>query len=201
MSGITSGFEDPDEALVGAAMESLPAAAAGGGDGQQQWVADEASPVGDDEQPDEQPDTDDDDENDWRTPRTFDERYKQSFTGLLYVGYLTDEFWVWGHRFEIKTPTQAERIQVGQVHKPFADTLTSEIAWQAAVVAAYLDKVDDQELPKPVTLDPKESALQDRYRWVTENLKQAVINQVFNKCLLLDAEVDRTLAAMGEASG
>ena len=42
-------------------------------------------------------------------PREFDPRHKEPFTGLLFVGALTDEFELWGHRFVIATPTQTCR--------------------------------------------------------------------------------------------
>lgn len=133
------------------------------------------------------------------TPREFDPKHKEPFTGLLFVGALTDEFELWGHRFVIATPTQTERMQIGPVIKDYADTIAGEMAYATALVAAYLVSVDGHELPKPVVKDIKETALRDRFRWVSDTLQKPVIDYVFSKCLELDQQVDDVLEAMGKA--
>lgn len=131
----------------------------------------------------------------------FDPRHREPFRGLLYVGALTEDFELFGHRFRIGTPTQTERLQIGQVIQPWQGTVTGEIAYQTALVAAYLIEVDGQKLPEPVLTNPKETALHDRFRWVSENLRRVVIDEIFDRCLKLDSQVDDVLAAMGKASG
>lgn len=131
----------------------------------------------------------------------FDPAYRQPFVGLLYVGALTHRFTLFGHEFTIATPTQTERLQLGLVIQPYQGTVTGEIAYQTALVAAYLVDIDGQRLPEPVSSDPKETALHDRFRWVQHNLRRPVIDRVFEECLKLDAQVDRTLEAMGKVSG
>lgn len=131
----------------------------------------------------------------------FDPAYRQPFKGLLYVGALTKTFELFGHHFTIATPTQTERLQIGQVIEPFQSTVTAEIAYQTALVAAYLVGIDGQKLPEPVVSNPKETALHDRFRWVSENLRRPVLDRVFDECLRLDRQVDDVLAAMGKASG
>ena len=131
----------------------------------------------------------------------FDERYREPFTGLLYVGALTKDVTVFGHHFTLATPTQTERLQMGPVIQPFAQTATGEQAYMTVLVSAYLTKIDGRELPKPILNDPKESALAERFRWVGENLKRQVINALFDECLALDNQVDEVLVAMGKAQG
>jgi hypothetical protein len=131
----------------------------------------------------------------------FDPAYRQPFKGLLYVGALTKSFELFGHHFTIATPTQTERLQIGQVIEPFQNTLTAEIAYQTALVAAYLVDIDGTKLPEPVVTNPKETALHDRFRWVSENLRRPVLDRIFDECLKLDRQVDDVLAAMGKASG
>ena len=132
--------------------------------------------------------------------REFDPKHREAFTGLLYVGHLDDEFQIYGHTFRIATPTQTERLQVGPVVKEFRDTITNEIAYQAAVVALYLVSIDGQPLPQPILTNAKDAAVRDRFNWVTENLRRPVINAVFERTLILEEEVDMTLEAMGKAS-
>lgn len=131
--------------------------------------------------------------------REFDERHKEAFRGLLYVGHLTEDFTLFGHDFSIATPTQTERLQVGPIIKEFRDTITNEIAYQAAIVALYLVSIDGQPLPQPILTNAKENVLRDRFRWVTDNLRRPVINAVCDRCMILEDEVDMTLDAMGKA--
>lgn len=132
-------------------------------------------------------------------PKEFDPRWRQPFQGLLYLGYLVEEFELWGHRFKIQTPSHLEKIQMGLVHAPYANTISTELVFETAMVAAYLTEIDGTELPRPIVNDPKETALHERFRWISENLKRPVISQVYNRCLALDEQVEKTLDAMGEA--
>lgn len=132
-------------------------------------------------------------------PREFDPRHREAFSGLLFVGALTDEFTLWGHRFVIATPTQTERMQIGPLIREFIDTIAGDLAYATALVAAYLVSVDGEELPKPVVKDAKETALRDRFRWVSDTLQKPVIDYLFSKCLELDQQVDEVLEAMGKA--
>lgn len=132
-------------------------------------------------------------------PREFDARYREPFTGLLYLGYLEHRFELWGHSFLIQTPSMLERLQVGVVHKPYADSMASEIAMMTVVTAAFLREVDGTPLPEPVLTNPRESALADRFRWVAANLRSPVVNRIWERCLVLDDEVAATMEALGEA--
>lgn len=132
-------------------------------------------------------------------PKEFDPRWRMPFSGLAFLGHLEREFEVWGHRFMIMTPSHLEKMNMGLVHAPYANTLSTEIAFEAAMVAAYLHSVDGTELPKPISNDPKETALHDRFKWVIDTLKRPVISKIYNECLALDTEVEKVLDAMGEA--
>jgi hypothetical protein len=132
-------------------------------------------------------------------PKEFDPRHREKFRGLLYVGALTTDFEFWGHRFRIATPTQTERIQIGLVTRDYMDTISTEIAITTAFVSAFLVAVDDQPLPQPVVNNPKETALHERFRWVSENMRKPVIDAVYSRCLELEQEVDEVLGAMGKA--
>jgi hypothetical protein len=134
-------------------------------------------------------------------PKEFDPRWRDPFTGLLYLGHLPREFGFFGHQFRIVTPGQDERIEMGLILAPYRGTLTEEIAYQALLVAVYLQDVDGTKLPQPILNDPKVSALEERFRWVTRNIKAPVIQKIFEECLILDAQVEEVLNAMGEASG
>jgi hypothetical protein len=131
--------------------------------------------------------------------REFDPKHRDSFTGLLFVGHLDEDFELFGHRFVISSPTQTERLQIGPVIKEFSDTITGELAYQAAMVAAYLKSVDGKDLPQPILTNARDTALRERFNWVTDNLRRPVINAVSDRCMMLEAEIEDTLDAMGKA--
>lgn len=132
----------------------------------------------------------------------FDRRYREPFTGLLFLGQLTKTVTLFGHSFDLRTPSQREKIEGGIIHKEYLNTIASEIAWATITVATYLRSVDDTPLPEP--LGPKDSGLRDRFNWVIDNLRNQVIQALFIECLALDQHVDRALSEfdrLGEASG
>lgn len=131
--------------------------------------------------------------------RPFDSKHKDSFTGLLWVGHLDDDIELFGHRFVIVTPTQTERLQIGPVIKEYSDTVTGELAYEAAMVAAYLKSVDGKDLPQPILTSTRDTALRERFNWVTDNLRRPVIQALSERCWNLEAEVAATLEAMGKA--
>jgi hypothetical protein len=188
---------DPDEALVEPNFDAASAATADPGPPSSSDAPGHIQePLGASGSEQRQPDTED-----LVKPAEFDERCKEPFTGLLYLGALDDEFSIWGHRFKIATPSVAEKMQLGALHVPYANTMASEIAYQTLQVAAFLVSVDGHELPKPVLNDAKENAVRDRFEWVANNLRQEVIDEVFGRCMTLNAKVRDALEAMGKARG
>lgn len=133
--------------------------------------------------------------------REFDPRYKDPFTGLLYLGYLENEVELYGHRFRLCTPTQADRLKIGPVIKEYADTATGELAYQCALVAAYLTSVDGQPIAIPIFTSEQAPSVRDKFGWVIENLRRLIISELSDKCFELEDEVAETLKAMGKASG
>ncbi len=129
----------------------------------------------------------------------FDPKHRDVFTGLLWVGHLTQQFVLFGHSFEIATPTTGERLEMGPLIAQYQGTPTGQIAYQAMLVAAYLRKVDGQDLPLPI--GPKDSGLSGRFNWVSDNLRRPVVEALFDKVLVLEGKVDEVLDDMGKASG
>lgn len=134
-------------------------------------------------------------------PPEFDPRYKQPFLGLLYVGHLEASFTLWGHKFKIATPSRRERMQMGLAVRDYQGTAAFEIAWQAAFVAGYLLEVDGEPLPEPVLNKAKDTAFQERFDWVLDNVREPVMDEIYTKCLELDGTVNEVVEAMGKASG
>lgn len=129
----------------------------------------------------------------------FDPRWKDPFEGLLYLGHLEETTSFLGHSFLLVTPSSAERLKISLLTKPYDGTIGWEFAYSCALVAAYLIKIDGQDLPQPITNDPKDTAMEQRWQWVLNNLKKPVIDALFEQCAILDSDVRAVLEAMGKA--
>lgn len=129
----------------------------------------------------------------------FDDRHREPFEGLLFLGSLTSTEIVWGHTFRLVTPSSAERLRSALLIREYDGTVAFQFAYAASLVASYLIEVDRQPLPMPVTTDPKDVAIDQRFEWILNNLRKPVIDVLFEKCLLLDEQVRVVLDAMGKA--
>jgi hypothetical protein len=131
----------------------------------------------------------------------FDPKVRQDFEGLLYLGYLEDEFdWV-GHRFKIRSLTVGEILEVGMLHKPYVGSLADVKAYQAAIVAACTVQVDHQPMPVPITNDRADTALSNRFNYVLRSWFPPTLDAIYERYLLLEARVRGVLEAMGKAHG
>jgi hypothetical protein len=121
----------------------------------------------------------------------FDRKHREPFTGLLFLGKLSDTVTILGHSFLLETPDQNTRLESGILHKRYLNSISSEIGWAAIVVASYLKAVDGTPLPEPI--GPEDTGLNSRFNWVVKNLFGEVIQRVYEKCLLLDARVSELM--------
>jgi hypothetical protein len=131
----------------------------------------------------------------------FDQKYAEPFTGLLYLGALTDEFDWLGHRFVIRTLRDGEKLAVAQVIKPYQETMGIDRAYAAATAAIGVVSVDDDDLPIPIgeTRRINEWAYQ-RFQYVIDNWFSPTIDVVYNRIVELDDLARRVVDAMGKAS-
>lgn len=132
-------------------------------------------------------------------PPAFDERHRESFTGLLYLGALSDTFTIWGHEFVIRTLTTEDIAEVGLLTKPYEGTLAANAVYQAATLAAALVTIDGKGLPLPVVQGS--SGLEQRYKWVARSLFPPVRARLWQKYFTLETVVDDAVEAMGKVSG
>lgn len=138
-------------------------------------------------------------EDDSPVKSVFDPRHRDPFLGLLYVGHLSKDVTLYGHEFSLQTPSQLARMEAGLLHKKYVGSVIAEQAWAAMTVALYLTHVDGSELPG--TISPRGSGLEERFFWVTNNLKDLVIHEVFQECLILASEAEDALSELRRVSG
>lgn len=130
----------------------------------------------------------------------FDIRCRQDFDGLLYLGRLTHEFVWMGHKFVIRTLTTGETLEIGLLQRPYVDSLADVKAYQAGVVAACVLTVDGKPMPGPITNEPTDTGLRNRFEYVLQNWFPPILNVVYEEYLLLEERVDRVMEAMGNQS-
>lgn len=128
----------------------------------------------------------------------FDPRYAEALQGLLFLGYLTEDFTWAGHSFKIKTLNTDEILETALLAKEWSESMAAMKALQTATVAAAVELVDGQAVAIPLT--DFESPIAAKFN-VVKRWFPPTIDAIYERCLLLESEVERVLAAMGVASG
>lgn len=114
---------------------------------------------------------------------TFGPGVSADVEGLLFLGYLTDHFELWGHSFTIRTLRRGERLAIAQIVQDWENTLGYADAFQTAYVAACMMEVDNRPLAMP--LEPGEE--KRPLTWIRRNFEivnrwfDPVIEQVYEK--------------------
>lgn len=133
----------------------------------------------------------------------FDEKYKQPFTGLLYIGALTDKFDFLGHEIVVRTLLADDDLATGEVTKEWMGTAAAERAYITAVVAMCLVSVDGKEPPTPIGPDTSTNYAwaYQRFNWVKANLFSATIERIYQRYVALEQTSREVLEEMEKASG
>jgi len=129
----------------------------------------------------------------------FDERYRNEFEGLTFVGALTDSFtWV-GHSFHIRTLTTGEMAEAALLAKPYIGTEAQLKALQAAMVAGCVISVDGQPVSIPLTSEPGDTEMAAKFRYVMAKWFPPVLDVIYQRYIGLEMQVREVLDAMGKA--
>ena len=132
---------------------------------------------------------------------TFDEKYKQDFEGLLYIGALIDEFDWLGHHFVIRTLKDGELLAIGQIIKPYLDGPGGERAFAMATAAMCIESVDGEELPIPIGESRRVNEwAHQRFEYVRDNWFPTTTDAVYSHYVALNNKVRQVVEAMGKAS-
>lgn len=135
-----------------------------------------------------------------RVDHEFDPKHKLDFSGLLFIGKLTEEFVWMGHRFKIRTITTNEYLEVALLHRRYKDSIGDVRAYTSAIVAACLETVDGKSLP--IALDRKsvESTVEYAFRYVIDHWYPWVIDAIYEKFRELEGRVESVMDEMGKVS-
>lgn len=129
----------------------------------------------------------------------FDERHKQDFEGLAFLGALEARFSYIGHKFHIRTLTVDEILAVGQIMKDYVGTLGELRAHATAMVALSVVSVDGIGLPIPFEESGSDYAwAQQRFDYVKAKWFPFTVDYVYERFLLLETRVNTVLNEMAE---
>jgi hypothetical protein len=131
---------------------------------------------------------------------TLDPRYKDDFNGLMFLGYLTDEFDWAGHRFSIRTLNTDAMLEVALWCKKYEATIADSRAYATAVVAASIELLDGRPLYRTLgpggdnakDLELRIAVVRRWFRWT--------IDYVYSRSLELERRVDELVSLLGKAS-
>lgn len=132
---------------------------------------------------------------------TFDERHREAFTGLLFLGALKDTFEWAGHRFSIRTLRSQELVDCGVATRKYQGTDGQMKAFQTAIMAACLIDVDGQGVAIPIVLDANQPEFDARFVYMMKNWFPGVADAVYNKYILLEITAREVIEALGGLSG
>lgn len=129
----------------------------------------------------------------------FDERYKDDFDGLAFLGALEARFSYIGHQFHIRTLTTDELLAVARIVKDYEGTIGDTKAYATAMVALSVVTVDGKGLPVPHEESSVDYAwAYARFDYVKARWFPFTIDFLYDRYLLLEERVRQVLIQMTE---
>lgn len=129
----------------------------------------------------------------------FDQRHRQDFEGLLYIGKLNHTFEKFGHTFTIHTLTVDELLRTALLVREWEGTIGSNRAYVTAMAAAACDLVDRKPVYQPI--GPGDDEIAGKFKYVREHWYSWVVDEVYSQLMALEQRVQEIIDAMGEGSG
>ena len=125
----------------------------------------------------------------------FPDEWKESFEGLLYLGYLHKEVTtIPFHTFVVRTLTVNEKLQISLATKEYQETVGYGRAYRAAVVAAGLESVDGRAL---IPSAQGTNVFRQKFEYVINSWYDGVIDILFQEIDDLEGRVLKVLQELG----
>jgi hypothetical protein len=126
----------------------------------------------------------------------FDPRWQEEFEGLLFVGKVTHNFNLAGHKVTVMTPEANDSLKAALLIKPYQNTAGELRALIIATLATCLVKIDGHTLPRGIMADGSDD-LETRFNWIGQ-LHQVVIDGIYNEFLELEGKVAVAIRDLGK---
>lgn len=136
-------------------------------------------------------------------PRSFDdfpEGVREDVEGLIWLGYLEDEFEFCGHNFAIRTLRGDEELLAALVTKEFNETIGQERSWAWANIALALVAVDGDEEFCPQTGRDKRAYARARFQYATSRWFWPVAKHIYEKYIDLQRRQSEAMARVEDLS-
>lgn len=111
----------------------------------------------------------------------FPEDVRADLDGLIWLGYLEDQFSFCGHDFVIRTIRGDEELMAGLVTKDYVETLGQAKAHVWATVAMCLAAIDGTQDFCPQATPNKKEYARARFQWVSTNWFWPLALFVYNR--------------------
>lgn len=131
----------------------------------------------------------------------FDDRWKDAFHGLAYLGAASWDFEWLGHKFVIRTLTDDEELAIAKIIKPWEGTIAYDRAYRTGVAALCTVTIDGQGMPTPVEEMPGYGWAIQKFDYAKARWFKYTIDKVYEQYLVLESEVRAVLDEMGKALG
>lgn len=129
------------------------------------------------------------------TADTFPSDSMEAINGLIWLGYLSDSFALFGHHFVVRTLTRGDRLAVTLLTKEWEDTLGMADAYQTAVVAAALVEVDGHPLTEIVPRPDRTEQIRANFGLV-RTWYEPVVEAVFERVARLNVRQEAAFTAL-----
>lgn len=133
---------------------------------------------------------------------SFPDDIREDVEGLMWLGFLEDEFDFCGHSFVIRTLRGDEELLAGVLTKEYMDTLGQSRAWAWALVSLALVAVDGDESFCPPSGPDKRAYARARFQYCTSKWFWPVAEYIFRRyTTLLERQAQAVEAVEDFASG
>lgn len=112
-------------------------------------------------------------------PDEFPEEVADDVHGLLYLGALSTEIEMWGHKVVLRTLKAGEELAVGQIVAEYNDTPSQGKAFAIATVAAALETVDGKIIAKPIGPSDSLATIRQKFEYIRANWHWPFIEAVY----------------------
>jgi hypothetical protein len=126
----------------------------------------------------------------------FDPRWLDEMEGLLFVGRVSHEFNLGGHKITIATPEAQDSLRAAMLIKQYQETAGALRALTLAALATCLIKVDGHVLPRGIMADGSDD-MEARFVWVSK-LHTSVVDGIYREYEELEIRVSEAIESLGK---
>jgi hypothetical protein len=112
-------------------------------------------------------------------PDEFPEEVHEDVHGLLFLGALSTEVELWGHKVVLRTLKAGEELAVGQIVSEYNETPSQGKAFAIATVAASIETVDGRIISKPIGPSDSLASIRQKFEYIRENWHWPFIETIY----------------------